>query len=171
MVKEGHFSSCWRDPFFLRQQETQSSKKRRSWQLDHWTKQLATPIIFTCRKGVDGFSVETAGSCKHLLSPSSDSLTLLGHPLCTNFGITKLFVDYVMHSSFAYRQFNSNFTCGDPPKSWHCWSHCPRCLRFPPHNADTTGIWCTVRDTAPRTPLSSCDKFVKHAPFLREEIG
>ncbi|GBL73070.1 hypothetical protein AVEN_96763-1 [Araneus ventricosus] len=39
---------------------------------------------------------------------------MLGHPLCTNFDITKLFVDYVMHSSFAYRQFNSNFTCGDP---------------------------------------------------------
>ncbi|GBM63030.1 hypothetical protein AVEN_54710-1 [Araneus ventricosus] len=39
---------------------------------------------------------------------------MLGHPLCTNFAITKLFVDYVMHSSFAYRQFNSNFTCGDP---------------------------------------------------------
>ncbi|GBO29040.1 hypothetical protein AVEN_193837-1 [Araneus ventricosus] len=37
---------------------------------------------------------------------------MLGHPLCTNFAITKLFVDYVMHSSFAYRQFNSNFTCG-----------------------------------------------------------
>ncbi|GBM20283.1 hypothetical protein AVEN_94560-1 [Araneus ventricosus] len=37
--------------------------------------------------------------------------------------------------------------------------------------ADTTGIWCTVRDTALRTPLSSCDKFVKHAPLLREEIG
>ncbi|GBM49284.1 hypothetical protein AVEN_17207-1 [Araneus ventricosus] len=39
---------------------------------------------------------------------------MLGHPLCTNFAITNLFVDYVMHSSFAYRQFNSNFTCGDP---------------------------------------------------------
>ncbi|GBN44607.1 hypothetical protein AVEN_36299-1 [Araneus ventricosus] len=39
---------------------------------------------------------------------------MLGHPLCTNFSITKLFVDYVMRSSFAYRQFNSNFTCGDP---------------------------------------------------------
>ncbi|GBM57794.1 hypothetical protein AVEN_90958-1 [Araneus ventricosus] len=24
-----------------------------------------------------------------------------------------LFMDYVMHSFFAYRQFNSNFTCGD----------------------------------------------------------
>ncbi|GBO38602.1 hypothetical protein AVEN_24270-1 [Araneus ventricosus] len=39
---------------------------------------------------------------------------MLGHPLSTNFAITKLFVDCVMHSSFAYRQFNSNFTCGDP---------------------------------------------------------
>ncbi|GBN99151.1 hypothetical protein AVEN_106586-1 [Araneus ventricosus] len=39
---------------------------------------------------------------------------MFGHPLCTNFAITKLFVDYVMHSSFSYPQFNSNFTCGDP---------------------------------------------------------
>ncbi|GBN23719.1 hypothetical protein AVEN_215683-1 [Araneus ventricosus] len=39
---------------------------------------------------------------------------MLGHPLCTNFAVTKLFVDYVTHSSFAYRQFNSNFRCGDP---------------------------------------------------------
>ncbi|GBM13419.1 hypothetical protein AVEN_54424-1 [Araneus ventricosus] len=39
---------------------------------------------------------------------------MLGHSLCTNFAITKIFVDYVMHSSFAYRQFNSNFTCADP---------------------------------------------------------
>ncbi|GBL82763.1 hypothetical protein AVEN_106307-1 [Araneus ventricosus] len=39
---------------------------------------------------------------------------MLGYPLCTNFAITKLFVDYVMHSSFAYRQFNSDFMCGDP---------------------------------------------------------
>ncbi|GBO46430.1 hypothetical protein AVEN_146823-1 [Araneus ventricosus] len=37
-----------------------------------------------------------------------------GHPLCTNFAVTKLFVDYVTHSSFAYRQFNNNFTCGYP---------------------------------------------------------
>ncbi|GBN72418.1 hypothetical protein AVEN_17000-1 [Araneus ventricosus] len=39
---------------------------------------------------------------------------MLGHRLCTNFAITKLSEDYVMHSSFAYRLFNSNFTCGDP---------------------------------------------------------
>ncbi|GBN87851.1 hypothetical protein AVEN_249100-1 [Araneus ventricosus] len=39
---------------------------------------------------------------------------MLGHPLCTNFAIIQLSVYYVMHSSFAYRQFNSNFTCGDP---------------------------------------------------------
>ncbi|GBM79230.1 hypothetical protein AVEN_250866-1 [Araneus ventricosus] len=31
------------------------------------------------------------------------------HKLCHN----QAFVDYVMHSSFAYRQFNSNLTCGD----------------------------------------------------------
>ncbi|GBO08184.1 hypothetical protein AVEN_74165-1 [Araneus ventricosus] len=39
---------------------------------------------------------------------------MLGHPLCTKLATTKLFVDYAMHSSFAYRQFNSNFTCGNP---------------------------------------------------------
>ncbi|GBM03916.1 hypothetical protein AVEN_185411-1 [Araneus ventricosus] len=39
---------------------------------------------------------------------------MLGHPLCTNFAITKPFVDYAMHSSFAYRQFNTNCKCGDP---------------------------------------------------------
>ncbi|GBN42331.1 hypothetical protein AVEN_212815-1 [Araneus ventricosus] len=69
-------------------------------------------LIPTRMKEVDGFSVETAESGKELFSPSSDSLT--DQPLCTNFAITKLFVDYVMHSSFAYRQFNSNFTCADP---------------------------------------------------------
>ncbi|GBN65955.1 hypothetical protein AVEN_79857-1 [Araneus ventricosus] len=110
---------------------------------------------------------------------------MLGHTLCTNVSITKLFVDYVMHSSFAYRQFNSNFACGDPTilpyELIHSRNratvghnvHLPRAwrLRVPPHNADTTGIWCTVRDTAIRAPLSSRDKFVKHAPLLREEIG
>ncbi|GBN49372.1 hypothetical protein AVEN_76339-1 [Araneus ventricosus] len=40
----------------------------------------------------------------------------------------------------------------------------------PPHNADSTGIWYTVRDTALRTPLSSCYKFEKYAPLLLEEI-
>ncbi|GBO00855.1 hypothetical protein AVEN_275421-1 [Araneus ventricosus] len=39
---------------------------------------------------------------------------MLENPLCTNFAITKLFVDYVIHSSFAYPRFNTNFTCGDP---------------------------------------------------------
>ncbi|GBM88028.1 hypothetical protein AVEN_27772-1 [Araneus ventricosus] len=39
---------------------------------------------------------------------------MLGNPQCIEFAITKLFVDYVMHSSFPYRQLNSNFTCGDP---------------------------------------------------------
>ncbi|GBO42596.1 hypothetical protein AVEN_167004-1 [Araneus ventricosus] len=38
---------------------------------------------------------------------------MFGHPRYANFAITKLFVDYAMHSSFAYRWFNSNFTCVD----------------------------------------------------------
>ncbi|GBN66557.1 hypothetical protein AVEN_110232-1 [Araneus ventricosus] len=68
------------------------------------------------RKGVDGFSVETPGLLTDPvpISPSSDSLTDAWYPLCTNFVITKPFVDYVMNSFFPYRQFNSNFTCGDP---------------------------------------------------------
>ncbi|GBN21172.1 hypothetical protein AVEN_233514-1 [Araneus ventricosus] len=50
-----------------------------------------------------------------VVSPSCiEIVQMLGHPLSTNFARTKLFVDYVMHSSFAYRQFNRNFTCGDP---------------------------------------------------------
>ncbi|GBN09944.1 hypothetical protein AVEN_28425-1 [Araneus ventricosus] len=114
-------------------------------------------LIPAYRKGVDGFSVETAGSGKHPFSPSSDSLTLLGHQLCTNFAITKLFVDYVMHSSFVYRQFNSNFTCSDltilPYGLIHSRNRgtvgpaqdvaSPCCLRVPPRNIDTTGIWFT----------------------------
>ncbi|GBN10369.1 hypothetical protein AVEN_25564-1 [Araneus ventricosus] len=78
-------------------------------------------LIPARRKGVEGFSVETPGllTVPVPISPSSDSLTLLRHPLGTKFAITKFFVDYVMHSYFTYRQFNSNFTCGDPPKSWH----------------------------------------------------
>ncbi|GBN96353.1 hypothetical protein AVEN_74830-1 [Araneus ventricosus] len=39
---------------------------------------------------------------------------MLRHPLCTNFAITKFFVDYMIHISFAYRQFNNNFTSVDP---------------------------------------------------------
>ncbi|GBN70990.1 hypothetical protein AVEN_196766-1 [Araneus ventricosus] len=65
------------------------------------------------RKGVDGFSVETAGSGKHTFSPSSDPLTDVWastvHKPRHNQASCGL-----MHSSFAYRQFNSNFTCGDP---------------------------------------------------------
>ncbi|GBN42634.1 hypothetical protein AVEN_158198-1, partial [Araneus ventricosus] len=67
------------------------------------------------KKGVDGFSVETSGSGKHPFSPSSDSLTDAWaptmHKSCHN---QAFFLDYVIHSSFAYRQFNSNFTCGYP---------------------------------------------------------
>ncbi|GBO26060.1 hypothetical protein AVEN_128315-1 [Araneus ventricosus] len=81
-------------------------------------------------------------------------------------------------------QFNSNFTCGDPTILPNELIHrrnsgtvghngrLPRaCLRVPTHNADTTAIWCTVRNTALSTPLSSCTKFVRHASLLREEIG
>ncbi|GBN93952.1 hypothetical protein AVEN_165878-1 [Araneus ventricosus] len=98
---------------------------------------------------------------------------MLEHSLCTNFAITKLFVDYVMHSSFAYRQFKRNFMCGDPtilpyelihsrnrgtvghnarlPRAWQFLDVYASRL----HNLDTIGIWCTVRDAALRTPLSS----------------
>ncbi|GBO36206.1 hypothetical protein AVEN_95509-1 [Araneus ventricosus] len=110
---------------------------------------------------------------------------MLGQPLCTNFAITKLLLDYVMHSSFAYRQFNINFACGDPTilpyelihsRNRGTVGHSVRLilsmiLRFTPHNVNTTGLWCNARDTDLRTPLSQCDKFVKHASLLREEIG
>ncbi|GBL91907.1 hypothetical protein AVEN_172812-1 [Araneus ventricosus] len=120
---------------------------------------------------------------------------MLGHSLCTNLSITKFFVDYVMHSSFAYRQLNSNFTCGDPtilpyerihsrnrgtvghnvrlPRAWQVFDvYASRLITLTGiWCIYTTGIWCTVRDTAFRTSLSSYDKFVKHAPLLREEIG
>ncbi|GBL76403.1 hypothetical protein AVEN_53179-1 [Araneus ventricosus] len=114
---------------------------------------------------------------------------MLGHPLCANFVITKLFVDYVMGSSFAYRQFNSNFTCGDP-------TILPYEL-FHSRNRGTVGLnvslpraWQVLDFYASRlitlTPPdygSPCEsllsvhlfhpaiKFVKHVPSLREEIG
>ncbi|GBO16727.1 hypothetical protein AVEN_246133-1 [Araneus ventricosus] len=128
------------------------------------------------RKGVDGFSVETAGSGKYPFSPSSDSLTLLGHPLCTNFAIPKISVDYVMHSSFAYRQFNSNFTCGDPTILPYELIHSRN--RGPVgHIVLDIYAFRLITLTLPkyraplRTPLSSCDKFVRHVLVLRDEIG
>ncbi|GBL85337.1 hypothetical protein AVEN_222790-1 [Araneus ventricosus] len=112
---------------------------------------------------------------------------MLGHPLCTNFAVTKLFVGG-MQSSFAYRQFNGNFTCGDPtilpyelihsrnrgtvshnvrlPRAWQVLDiYASRLIILTPPE------WCTVRDTALRKPLSSCDKCVKNAPLLHGEIG
>ncbi|GBM22293.1 hypothetical protein AVEN_144664-1 [Araneus ventricosus] len=68
------------------------------------------------RKGVDGFSVETAGSGKHPFLPSSDSLTDAWAPTVHKLYHNQAFYGLCdAHSSFAYRQFNSNFTCGDPP--------------------------------------------------------
>ncbi|GBN54279.1 hypothetical protein AVEN_39341-1 [Araneus ventricosus] len=111
---------------------------------------------------------------------------MLGHPLCTNLAITKLFVDYVMHISFAYRQFNNKFTCGALTILPYELIHSRTCgtvghnVRLPRAEkvldvyasaSDTTGIWCTVRDTGLRTPLSSLDKFLKHSPLLHDEIG
>ncbi|GBN73084.1 hypothetical protein AVEN_24698-1 [Araneus ventricosus] len=107
---------------------------------------------------------------------------MLGHPLYTNFAITKLFVDYVMHSSFAYRQFNSNFTCGDLTILQYELIHSRNRGTFD-HNMRLPRAWqvldvstsrlimLTTPDTAIRTPPSSCDKFVKHAPLLYKEIG
>lgn len=54
---------------------------------------------------------------------------ILGRALCTDFTITEHFVNYMMHSSFTYRQLNRNFTSGysavwahPQPKFWKCWS-------------------------------------------------
>ncbi|GBO44046.1 hypothetical protein AVEN_22679-1, partial [Araneus ventricosus] len=69
------------------------------------------------RKGLDGSSAETPGLLTDPvpISTSYDSLTDAWaptvHKLCHNqdfFGLCDT------HSSSAYRQFNSNFTCGDP---------------------------------------------------------
>ncbi|GBL67184.1 hypothetical protein AVEN_73580-1 [Araneus ventricosus] len=94
-----------------------------------------------------------------------------------------------MHSSFAYRQFNSDFICGHPTilpyeiihsrnrgtvghnvrlsRAWQALDvNASRLITLTPPENGTP-----VRDTALRTPLSSCDKFVKHAHLPREEIG
>ncbi|GBN97575.1 hypothetical protein AVEN_1411-1 [Araneus ventricosus] len=143
----------------------------------------------TRRKGVDGFSVETAGAGNHPFSKSSDSLTdaweLTVHKLC----ITKLFVDYMMHSSFAYREVNSNFTCGDLKILPYEFIH-SRNRGSVGHNVSMPRTWqvldayasrlitlisleygATREEVPVRTPLSSCDKFVKHSLLLHEEIG
>ncbi|GBO32122.1 hypothetical protein AVEN_60324-1 [Araneus ventricosus] len=110
---------------------------------------------------------------------------MLGHPLCTNFAITKFFVGYVMHSSFAYRQFNSNFTCGDPTILSYELIH-SRNRGTVGHNVRLSRAWQILDIYASRlitltppeygapsetlllcTLLSSCDKFVKHASLLR----
>ncbi|GBM58878.1 hypothetical protein AVEN_106044-1 [Araneus ventricosus] len=105
---------------------------------------------------------------------------MLGHPPCTNFSITKLFVDYVMHSSFAYRQFNTNFTCGDltilPYELIHS-----RNRGTVGHNVRLSRARQVLDVYASRlitlTPPKYGDlfhptiKFVKHTPLLREEIG
>ncbi|GBO37208.1 hypothetical protein AVEN_56630-1 [Araneus ventricosus] len=73
------------------------------------------PDFQALRKGVNGFSVETAVFGKHPFSPSSDSLTdawaPTTHKLCHNQAFCGL---CDAHSSFAYRPFKTNFTRGDP---------------------------------------------------------
>ncbi|GBM17534.1 hypothetical protein AVEN_121433-1 [Araneus ventricosus] len=86
-------------------------------------------------------------------------------------------------------KFNSNSTCGDPtilpyelihsrnrgnvghtvglPSTWQALDvYTFRLITLTPPEY---GAPCET--TALRTPLSSCDKFVKHDPLLREEIG
>ncbi|GBM37437.1 hypothetical protein AVEN_221574-1 [Araneus ventricosus] len=63
------------------------------------------------------FFKELEGHLGHMLPSVGGALShsrALCTPLFTNFAITKPFGDYVMHSSFAYRQFNRNFTRSDP---------------------------------------------------------
>ncbi|GBO11315.1 hypothetical protein AVEN_263327-1 [Araneus ventricosus] len=94
---------------------------------------------------------------------------MLGHPLCTNLAITKLFLDYMMHSSFAYRQFNSNFTFGDLTIVLHELIHSrnrgtvgvttcacqergkSKSSRVPPHNAYTRNMVHRSRHCFPYT--------------------
>ena len=87
---------------------------------------------------------------------------MLRHQHCAKFATTKIFVNYGLHNSFTCRQFNNVFTCYylmilscEPIHSrnrgttYACQRHGnPWCLLVQPHNADTTGIRYTVRDTA-----------------------
>ncbi|GBO06613.1 hypothetical protein AVEN_176518-1 [Araneus ventricosus] len=114
---------------------------------------------------------------------------MLGHPLCTSLAITKPFVGCVMHSSFAYRQFNSNFTFGDPtilpyelinsrnrgtvghnvrlPRAWQVLDvYASRLITLtPPKYSAPCETLLSVHLFHPAI------KFVKHAPLLREDIG
>ncbi|GBO23560.1 hypothetical protein AVEN_57003-1 [Araneus ventricosus] len=63
-------------------------------------------------KAVDGFSVETAGSGRRPFSPSSDSPTDAWAPTVYKLRHNQAFCG-LGYSSYAYRQFNSNFTRGD----------------------------------------------------------
>ncbi|GBO14865.1 hypothetical protein AVEN_10696-1 [Araneus ventricosus] len=91
-----------------------------------------------------------------------------------------------MHSSFVYRQFSSNFTCGDPTILQHELIH-SRNRGTVGHNVRLSRAWQVLDVYAsrlitltppeygapcetPHSVLSSCHKFTKHAPFLCEEI-
>ncbi|GBM04323.1 hypothetical protein AVEN_146197-1 [Araneus ventricosus] len=71
-------------------------------------------LIPVRRKGVDSFSVQITGSGKHPFSPSSDSLTDAWEPTVQKLCHNQAFCGLCGAQSFAYRQFNSNFTCGYP---------------------------------------------------------
>ncbi|GBN30914.1 hypothetical protein AVEN_152140-1 [Araneus ventricosus] len=86
-----------------------------------------------------------------------------------------------MHSSIAYRQFNSNFMCCDPmilpyelvpSRNPGTVGHN---VRLPWEEWQVLDVYASrlITLTPPEygAPLSSCDKFVKDAPLLREEIG
>ncbi|GBM59778.1 hypothetical protein AVEN_6653-1 [Araneus ventricosus] len=75
-------------------------------------------LIPARRKGVDGFSVETPGTGRHPISPSSDSLTDAWPPtmnkLCHNQALGGLsYAQFLCLSAIQQQLFNSNFKCGD----------------------------------------------------------
>ncbi|GBM65232.1 hypothetical protein AVEN_114774-1 [Araneus ventricosus] len=77
---------------------------------------ITLTLIHRSQKGVDGSCRKLPGSGNTHSRRSDSPLRCLAPTVHTLFH-NQAFVDSVMASSLAYRQFNSNFTCGDPDES------------------------------------------------------
>ncbi|GBN04083.1 hypothetical protein AVEN_79543-1 [Araneus ventricosus] len=91
---------------------------------------------------------------------------MLGHPLCTNFALTKLFVDYVMRSSFACRQFNSDFTSGDPTILLYEHIHSRNCGTVG-HNVRLSKTWQVLDVYVSRLIMLTPPEYVAPCETLR----
>ncbi|GBO32386.1 hypothetical protein AVEN_199448-1 [Araneus ventricosus] len=94
----------------------------------------------------------------------TDSWAPTVHKLCHNQDFCGfcdaqfLCLSTVQQQFHTWRSDNSDVLAHSQSKLWNCRSQrapaqcvaSPSWIRVPPHNADTTGIWCTVRDTALR---------------------